>query len=308
MPITLYQSTDPSAPVISGTAGSFAAALQAILVTGYGDKPGAGWTMPFVAGTVSVFRQGAGNMRYLRVDDTAALSARLVAYEEMTAVSTGTGGFPTNAQMVGGYYAHKSITANTIARPWVVVADELNIFLFLVRDLTSIPAGSSSYTTMLFFGELESPLPGDTFNTLLIAQTDTNPSSTSGGEASQPVGYYHAPATMSANHVMPRSYGGISSSIYVGKRSNDPWRQSGSGAAGVAFPSPWGGGLQISRIGVYETSGAPRGILPIFWNVGHAFANFSNFDSVLGTGALAGKKFLIFRNSVAGFAVEVPNA
>ena len=44
MPVTLYRSTDDDAPAL--TKSNLSLILKACLVTGYGSKPGAGWTMP----------------------------------------------------------------------------------------------------------------------------------------------------------------------------------------------------------------------------------------------------------------------
>ena len=45
MPVTLYRSTDDDAPAL--TKSNLSLILKACLVTGYGSKPGAGWTMPY---------------------------------------------------------------------------------------------------------------------------------------------------------------------------------------------------------------------------------------------------------------------
>ncbi len=58
MTVTVYRSTDASAPQLSGTAGSLAAILDGCLVTGYGSKPAAGWTTAFTSGDLRSYRQG----------------------------------------------------------------------------------------------------------------------------------------------------------------------------------------------------------------------------------------------------------
>ena len=45
MPVTLYLSSDDQAPVL--TNANLSVILKACLVTGYGAKHGAGWTMPY---------------------------------------------------------------------------------------------------------------------------------------------------------------------------------------------------------------------------------------------------------------------
>ena len=49
MTVTVYRSTDASAPVLTGVAGAMKAVLDACLVNGYGAKAAAGWSAPFSA-------------------------------------------------------------------------------------------------------------------------------------------------------------------------------------------------------------------------------------------------------------------
>ena len=44
--LTTYSSGDSGAPAMTGVTGSMATLLNSILVTGYGNKPGQGWTKP----------------------------------------------------------------------------------------------------------------------------------------------------------------------------------------------------------------------------------------------------------------------
>ena len=110
MPVTVYRSTDASAPVLSNANGSLIAVMRACLVDGYGSKAAAGWTAPYTGTNLIAFKEGAGgNNRFLRVFDGGAdtSTSRVIkvrAYENMTAISTGTGLFPTSAQVNGGYY------------------------------------------------------------------------------------------------------------------------------------------------------------------------------------------------------------
>jgi hypothetical protein len=68
------RSTDAGAPVSSGTVGSLIGLLDACLVNGYGTKAGAGLTIPMPP------------------------SPKVVGYEVMTDINTGTGQFPTSTQ------------------------------------------------------------------------------------------------------------------------------------------------------------------------------------------------------------------
>lgn len=103
MTVRVYHSTDSSAPVLSGQVGALIGVLDAILVNGYGSKAAVGWTKAFSGTNMAAYKQSAGsNQLYLRVDDTNATDARVVGYETMSDVNTGTGPFPTATQQSGG--------------------------------------------------------------------------------------------------------------------------------------------------------------------------------------------------------------
>src|SRR5574337_1134523 len=66
---TVYRSSDASAPTLSGTAGDLVNVFDKCLVAGYGAKSPAGWSKPYTGSSIAVFRQGGGNLHYLRVQD-----------------------------------------------------------------------------------------------------------------------------------------------------------------------------------------------------------------------------------------------
>src|SRR5690606_2349611 len=96
MPWTYYKSTDASAPAPTGQLGSLIALLDAILVTGYGSTPGAGWTEAFSGSDKAAYRMGSGRSQmYVRIDDSGPggqgpREARINGFEAMTDVDTGT--------------------------------------------------------------------------------------------------------------------------------------------------------------------------------------------------------------------------
>lgn len=90
-----------------------------------------GWTRPYTGTNLAVYRQGGASTtkRFLRIYDGETLTAgrfRARGYENMTAVSTGTGPFPTTAQVAGNgteqmstYYQGSSYP--TAPRHWIVI-------------------------------------------------------------------------------------------------------------------------------------------------------------------------------------------
>lgn len=115
---TVYKSTDPGAPLLSGQAGALAMLLDALLVDGYGSganrKPGMGWSRAFSGSNVRVFRNApiTGTGFYLRVDDTAQRSALLRGFATMSDIDVGTDPTPTIALKSNGSRWDKSSVAS----------------------------------------------------------------------------------------------------------------------------------------------------------------------------------------------------
>jgi hypothetical protein len=118
-----------------------------------------GWTRPYSGTNLGAYRQGgsASHKRYLRVYDgstTADSSYYVRAYEAMTAISTGTGPFPTTAQSAGNGVAQ--FGAQAAVQSWCIVGTPRFFYLFIgygvdaTGALTALPKGS---TASFFFGE-----------------------------------------------------------------------------------------------------------------------------------------------------------
>src|SRR5882724_7747742 len=152
MAVTIYKSTDASAPVLTGQTGSLVALLDAVLVNGYGAKAAAGWTKAFAVANKGSYRMttvGATGF-YLDVDDSGssatlgARSARMRGYETMTAVATGTNPFPVIAT-TAGIQVYKSPTADATARAWILLADDKTFTLLTDPGSTSELSGWSVF-------------------------------------------------------------------------------------------------------------------------------------------------------------------
>src|SRR5574337_1240501 len=176
---TAYDSTDASAPSLTGTADSLRLLLKAVLVDGYGSKSAAGWTQPYTDTNKGAFKQGGGHQYYLRIDDSSAQMARVVGYKSMSDVDTGSEPFPTSAQFSGGLYARKSITADSTARPWKCWATDQAFILLMFNSITAYTSYAGSGAATLAFGQLiDSKISGDVNDAFLIASSDTSTSAT----------------------------------------------------------------------------------------------------------------------------------
>lgn len=180
MAVTVYKSTDGSAPVLTGEVDKLCLLLRAILVDGYGAKAAAGWTETYDGANKKVFRQGGGNQLYLRVQDDGpgaggAKEARITGYETMSDVDTGTGPMPTAAQGVGGIamvVARKSATADTTARAWICVADNRTLYFFAATGDTA-----NAYIGFAY-GEFYSFLAADGYRVHIIGRDTENSGAT----------------------------------------------------------------------------------------------------------------------------------
>lgn len=255
----------------------------------------AGWEKVYSGTNKAAYRSldVTGTRVFLRVDDSGTTSCRVVGYENMTDVDTGTGAFPTSADMSGGGYWLKSNTENATANRWDLFADR-RAFIFSPQASSGASASTSGQSA-LFFGDFT---PFKSVDPYAAGITYGNTLSTSNSR----LGSLYDLSAGSNNLRLARSYTGLGSSI-----QGFLWPESGavsetSSTSGEnylgAYPSPTDGVLRLSRLTV--TQGAAynnaatvlRGIIPGYlWvpmsNVG---STFQRGDKLVGAGALTGKK------------------
>lgn len=295
MTVRFYESTDSSAPILTGELSTFINLLDKCLVTGYGVKTAAGWTKPYTNGNTSVFKCSAGNQFYLQVNDGLTGDenfARVQGFESMSDYNVGTGSFPTNVQLADGY-VFKSTTKNSVARPWFIVATESTVYVFINSD------SSSNYVNANFFvfGDFQSYAAVDNFASIILVETVL--SSLVSNKNSQ---YYNNIATPTAGHYLTRSFTQIGNSITSSKFYDDSKH-------GMNYPNPVDGSLYMSRIYIGENVNVNlRGHLKGLWRIVHPGSNFSHSDEFSGVGDLSGKSFKIVKNyNNVALAVEVSN-
>lgn len=307
MTVRVYASNDASAPTLNGTADSLCNVLNAILVTGYGAAVAAGWAREFDGVNKSVFRAASGNRLRLRVDDTGGQEARLVGYETMTDVDTGTNPFPTAAQVSGGLYLRKSNTADATSRAWYCIATETMFYLVVnTASASTDPSATTAIANMcgLMFGDFTSYKSGDTYNTIIAAQVVTGTSVGRFGELANTSTF-----TASVGHYIARNNAQVAGAVPCAKSAalglnmgNATCIGSGTATNYPAYPDPVTGGLLLSPILVIENGGsnAPliRGVLPGLWAPLHS-SPANHFDTLSGSGVTAGKTFRLVDVSAA---------
>ncbi len=258
---------------------------------------GAGWTKAYSGTNLAAYRQGGGNQHYLHINDTYTGSARCIGYEAMSAVSTGTGPFPTTAQMNGGLYWQKANTTDAINfRDWVIVADDKTIYMW-VRYTTGTDYGAYSF---MGFGDYYSYKAGDQYNTFLSANSNNGSYQ-----------YQYFPYLVSnLNSILStslfymysaRNYTQVGSSVPQGKMGDySKAAQSGMGftGTGMPYPNPVDGGLYMCPVTVGDGIGVAaqavlRGRMYGIWNPLHSVP-LNNGDIFEGNGELAGRTFMAF--------------
>lgn len=295
MTVRVYRSDDASAPVLSGQAGALIGILDACLVNGYGAKAAAGWTKPYSGTNLAAYRQGTGsNQLYLRVDDTTTTNARMVAYESMSDVNTGTNAFPSESQQSGGLYVLKSTTANSTARPWIVIATEKAFYFWPNFNQTSMFASDGTMKPMIFFGDITTRQSGDAYHTMISAGTSNSWSSFSLGMGNSSI------AANMAGQFLARSYtqtgaSSVSGKVFMHSMTNTVNIGYTNTGYTTAYPDPVAGGMLLAPIWITEgASGAiaVRGTLPGMWAPLHSLPA-QNGDTFTGSGDMAGKTFII---------------
>lgn len=301
MGVTLYRSTDASAPTLTGQVGSLTALLDACLVNGYGAQTAAGWTIAYTATNQRDYKQGSGsNGYYLDVNDTApggggAREARVRGYEAMTAIATGTNAFPTTAQSsTFGAVIRKSTSADATARPWYVLADSTCFYLFVDSgDLTN-----PSYSTAFAFGDFFSYKSGDTYNTMIVGRNSEN-----SGSGAEQLPYITSPSmgvfnfTNYASHYIDRHWNGVGGAIAFGKLTSvlctgggTNYVQMGDNYSQLNYPNGPDSALELSPIWLVH-SNMVRGYMKGLWAPCHK-QPLGHTDTFSGTGNMAGKSFM----------------
>lgn len=293
MAVTVYKSNDASAPTLSGTAGTMINVLDACLVNGYGSKSAAGWAKEYSGANKAVYRAPSGNRFYLRVDHTGTTNVRVVAYESMSGIDTGTNAFPTDAQQTGGGYWYVSNSADATARAWMIIAGPKGFYINLGSGLTAAGgmASSTAYQQLEYFGDFTTYRSGDAYNAVLhfnasAVQYNTFAALT-GFTVTQTDRCIARPYTQTVGAV--RSGG-------VWDQPNSGWH---AGVLGYTYPDSVTGGIRLTRYQILENGSVIRGHMPGLWVPQHALPGNPD-DTFNGSGALAGRSFIMVDCSNSG--------
>jgi len=253
----------------------------------------AGWEKPFTGTNKAVYRSTdvTGARFYLRVDDSNNVFTRVRGFESMSDVDTGSGPFPLDAQMTGGGYWHKAVSANATAIPYLLAADAKLLLQAICHGVSS--STENTITAVYGFGEGPPINPaGDAFATVLSAAGSTGNSPNYGAlsgatnDGSTQGGAWFA-----------RGWQGLGSAVYA-----RPVPESGSTSALSGNDSTLGygpgrvdGAVKMARMLLKEQGnpGELRSIVPGCCFVPQALDNSlfaTSFALTEGAGDLAGRR------------------
>ena len=128
----------------------------------------AGWTKAYTGTNKEVYKSAdTGSTQIpLRVDDSNAQYAAVTGYITMSDVDTGT-------ESWFAAYWKKSSSSDSVARPWVAVADAKTLHLFVGWNQT---VGATPMYSHYVFGDLASYVASDAYAAMLCAHSASGPS------------------------------------------------------------------------------------------------------------------------------------
>ena len=267
----------------------------------------AGWAKAFSGTNLAAYRANdvTGNRFYCRVDDTGTQTARARGYETMTAISTGTGLFPTDALLNGGEFWPKSNAADATSRRWVIIASGKTFYIFShwVNSATAVNFGAVGA-----FGDLVRAGSSDNYASFIYGYESAAHTGTPGtiSAASELV---CAGISASAGTCMPRSTFGIGSAItavrsyptFTGPNSAAAIYSGGlgQGTNHATFPNGADNGLYLGQVVLMNpTPVTYRGKMPGMYGVPQVVGNtvFAHLNRLQNVPDYPGKTFRAINN------------
>lgn len=144
VPVKVYKWDDVGAPALDKSVGCVSTIFKSCLVTGYGTKTGAGWTMPFgdTASGVKVLRPEVSSHTdfYLRLSGDTGTEVAAQVYLNMTDVSTGDLKLQCDTPF-------KYAKANSTGK-WLLIASSRGVWFFCDQRFSD---GNPTKTSAFFY-------------------------------------------------------------------------------------------------------------------------------------------------------------
>lgn len=156
-PVLRFSSTDAGAPQINYNArvpGDVKTVMKACLATGYGNKPGAGWSIANEVDHVAEFVSPSAAMSDYRlgIDDTSTSSTTW--YYQHQNVRTN----PINNSITKNI---QSITNNSVNNGWQLLVTSLG---FILVEIFHNPAVNNQLARVMYWGKTKSAVVNDSHN------------------------------------------------------------------------------------------------------------------------------------------------
>ena len=287
---------------VSGNTVSWATALADGAATGGAitlKVAPLGWSKVFNGASLAAYKSAdlLSSGMFLRVDDSGAKNARVVAYEAMTDINTGIKPFPVDAQAAGGYYWPKSRTADATARPWYAFGDARGFYLCIN------PGSVSAHSIIVFFGDPNCNKSGDAYGAVLHGMpadyTDY------GGQVLQCLGYSAKGSGQGSVARASNALGGAQLALHVGTLhiGNTDSYSGYSAYSMLEYPNKADNGLLFCKVAEIDNAGL-RSTLPGLYHVpqGKACDAFSPLGIEQATGDLTGRVMMAVRPGATSYA------
>lgn len=261
-----------------------------------------GWAKPFSGTNLAAYTStDAGSYgMLLRVDDTGTTDARVVGYESMTDINTGSGAFPTAAQLSGGQYAGKSFQTTSTARNWILVGDERLFYLWVETDITF--AG-----LMWAFGDMLSYNSADLWCATLSAQNSSQVAY-GGASSDQCLSY----SSVTAQPYMPRPSYGQPGAIKTQRVGGMVWVVGSGAASGTAsysssmlkFPNSADNALLLTHAHMVVSGQGLRGRYPGYYHCPQdlTLSGINHRDRYASMPDVPGRTGMVLRHGGPGFS------
>lgn len=263
-PVTLYTSADDGAPQITQTAGALKTVLKACLVTGYGNKQGAGWEVLFEESNKIALKSADGKSTgaALHVADTAGRTAHVSLYQKTEGFEKGKAA--SNRRSVS--------YANSTVQKWLLAACARG-FVFV--------SSQGSYSGYLYLSDFPSLAAADTGNTLFLPQGIDQ----SGNYASFSPSGFNISAYQTTGVILKSADG-----LATGVEASFSTAAAGAQHNDLPYPSPVSGGFEAFPCMIVERIGDKRGIRGLLPGIASVANNMAAvpfgtaFDNIDGSG------------------------
>jgi len=326
MAFTIYNWFDTGAPTLTGLTGSLLSLLDAVLVTGYGTKPGAGWTKPLGnTGSYGMYKLGNGTTASLFVYDAGSGSAGgcealMTGWDSITSMDagavTGSNAFPTYAQVslglgsagsAGAIAVRKSSITSSAPRQWIAFADSASLYLYT----RTLDVSFASRYSAFFFGDIYSLRSGsiDSSRCMIIGRNVSSSSVATSDYLDQVLTAGNTLVTPLLGHYAAHGFSGSGTSMAMSKHGNSFLANNSSVLLGsLPYPNGADNSVYLSPLWIVESpTGTIRGRMRGLWHILHASASVYDYQTFSGSGDTAGKIFQIVAGSVntANFTMEI---